>query len=81
MSLEYKHGLIEREEAERLRLELIEKERREMSIYRRRLLDEDLPERDIKIYNLGEGFEFNCSTPYSKQYFPLSEEIKQIIKL
>lgn len=34
-----------------------------------------------KIYNLGEGFEFNCSTPYSRQYFPLSEEIKQIIKL
>jgi len=33
-----------------------------------------------KLYNLGEGFEFNCSTPYSKQYFPLTDEIKQIIK-
>lgn len=34
-----------------------------------------------KLYNLGEGFGFNCSTSYSKQYFPLSEEIKQKIKL
>lgn len=34
-----------------------------------------------KIYNLGEGFEFNCSTPYSKQYFPLSKEIQKLIKL
>jgi hypothetical protein len=33
-----------------------------------------------KLYNLGEGFEFNCSTLYSKRYFPLTEEIKQIIK-
>lgn len=33
-----------------------------------------------KIYNLGEGFDFNCSTTYSKQYFPLSEEIKTLIK-
>jgi len=36
---------------------------------------------NTKLYNLGEGFGFNCSTPYSKQYFPLSEEIKQIIKI
>lgn len=34
-----------------------------------------------KLYNLGEGFIFNCSTPYSMQYFPLSNEIKQRIKL
>jgi len=32
-----------------------------------------------KIYNLGEGLEYNCSTPYSQQHFPLSKEIKQII--
>jgi hypothetical protein len=32
-----------------------------------------------KLHNLGEGFGFNCSTPYSKQYFPLSEETKQKI--
>jgi hypothetical protein len=36
---------------------------------------------NCKLYNLGEGFEFNCSTTYSKQYFPLNEEIKQKIKL
>lgn len=29
-----------------------------------------------KIYNLGEGFEFNCSSDYSMIYFPLSDEIK-----
>jgi len=34
-----------------------------------------------KIFNLGEGFEFNCSTPYSKEHFPLNEETKKIIKL
>lgn len=34
-----------------------------------------------KLYNLGEGFNFNCSTPYSIQYFPLNEKIKQTIKL
>lgn len=34
-----------------------------------------------KLHNLGEGFNFNCSTPYSKQYFPLTKEIKQQIKL
>lgn len=33
------------------------------------------------LYNLGEGFEFNCSTPYSMEHYPLSEEIKQKIKL
>jgi hypothetical protein len=34
---------------------------------------------NCKLYNLGEGFEFNCSTPYSQQYFPLNEKIKQKI--
>lgn len=34
-----------------------------------------------KIYNLGEGFDFNCSTTYSRQYFPLTDDIKQKIKL
>jgi len=34
-----------------------------------------------KLYNLGEGFDFNCSTSYSQNYFPLSKEIKQTIKL
>ena len=33
-----------------------------------------------KIYNLGEGLHYNCSTPYSQQYYPLTEEIKQKIK-
>jgi hypothetical protein len=33
------------------------------------------------LYNLGEGLDFNCSTSYSKQYFPLNQEIKQQIKL
>ena len=37
-------------------------------------------ENNCKIYNLGEGFEFNCSTPYSQQYFPLSNKIKNLIK-
>jgi hypothetical protein len=36
---------------------------------------------ETKIYNLGEGFDFNCSTSYSQQHFPLPEEIKQTIKL
>jgi len=36
---------------------------------------------NTKLYNLGEGFDFNCSTSYSKQYFPLNQEIKQQIKL
>lgn len=34
-----------------------------------------------KLYNLGEGFEFNCSTAYSLKHFPLNNEIKQRIKL
>ena len=33
-----------------------------------------------KLYNLGEGFEFNCSTPYSIEHYPLPKEIKQKIK-
>jgi hypothetical protein len=33
-----------------------------------------------KLYNLGEGFNFNCSTDYSKIYFPLSEKIKKILR-
>jgi len=32
-----------------------------------------------KLYNLGEGYNYNCSTSYSKEYFPLSEKIKIII--
>jgi hypothetical protein len=43
-------------------------------------LYEQTLQNNCKLYNLGEGFEFNCSTLYSKQYFPLTEEIKQIIK-
>ena len=35
---------------------------------------------NTKLYNLGEGFPYNCSTVYSKQHFPLSEQIKQKIK-
>jgi hypothetical protein len=34
-----------------------------------------------KLYNLGEGFDFNCSTQYSKQHFPLNKKIKQKIKI
>jgi len=33
-----------------------------------------------KLYNLGEGLPYNCSTPYSKEHYPLSEEIKQTLK-
>ena len=32
-----------------------------------------------QLYNLGEGLPYNCSTPYSKKYFPLPDKIKQII--
>lgn len=35
---------------------------------------------NCKLYNLGEGFEFNLSTSYSKQYFPLTKEVKQKIE-
>jgi len=34
-----------------------------------------------KLYNLGEGFEFNCSTPYSLKHYPLSQDIKNKITL
>jgi hypothetical protein len=44
-------------------------------------LHEQTLQNGCKLYNLGEGFEFNCSTPYSKRYFPLNEEIKRKIKL
>lgn len=30
-----------------------------------------------KLYNLGEGLFYNCSTPYSQKYFPLSDNIKK----
>ena len=33
-----------------------------------------------KIYNLGEGFHYNCSTSYSKEHFPLPTHIKQTLK-
>ena len=58
-----------------------QKEFVESHLYFADILYQTSLETKTKIYNLGEGFEFNCSTPYSKQYFPLSEEIKQIIKL
>ena len=32
-----------------------------------------------KLYNLGEGLPYNCSTSYSKKHFPLNNKIKQII--
>tara|TARA_Y100001938_G_scaffold148452_1_gene232187 strand:+ start:2553 stop:3287 length:735 start_codon:yes stop_codon:yes gene_type:complete len=32
-----------------------------------------------KLYNLGEGYHYNCSTIYSKEHFPLSQKIKQKI--
>lgn len=32
-----------------------------------------------KIYNLGEGFDFNCSSDYSKIHFPLTDQIKSKI--
>jgi|TARA_R110000744_G_scaffold380138_1_gene499917 hypothetical protein len=32
-----------------------------------------------KLYNLGEGYNYNCSTPYSKEHFPLSKKIKNKI--
>ena len=33
-----------------------------------------------KLYNLGEGFDYNISTDFSKKHFPLTEEIKNIIR-
>ena len=33
-----------------------------------------------KLYNLGEGLFYNCSTPYSKENFPLNNKIKDKIK-
>ena len=35
---------------------------------------------ETKLYNLGEGYNYNCSTSYSKEYFPLSQHIKQKLK-
>lgn len=32
-----------------------------------------------KLYNLGEGFDFNCSGDYSKSHFPLSHDVKKLI--
>lgn len=32
-----------------------------------------------RIYNLGEGLEFNCSSDYSSTHFPLTDEIRNII--
>lgn len=58
-----------------------QKEFIESHLYFANILYQTSLQTKTKIYNLGEGFEFNCSTPYSQQYFPLSEEIKQIIKL
>lgn len=34
---------------------------------------------DFKLYNLGEGEEFNVSTNITRESFPLSEEIKQVL--
>jgi len=34
-----------------------------------------------RLYNLGEGFNFNCSTPYSTAHFPLDTVTKQTIQL
>lgn len=36
---------------------------------------------NTKLYNLGEGFEFNCSSQYSEQHYPLTNEIKTKIKI
>ncbi len=33
-----------------------------------------------KLYNLGEGFDYNMSSKYSKKSFPLTEEIKNLIR-
>lgn len=33
-----------------------------------------------KLYNLGEGYNYNCSTSYSKEHFPLPTEIINKIK-
>lgn len=34
---------------------------------------------NCRLYNLGEGFDFNCSGDFSKLHFPLSNQIKSII--
>ncbi len=35
---------------------------------------------DTSLYNLGEGFDYNMSSKYSKKSFPLTEEIKDLIR-
>jgi len=58
-----------------------QKEFVESHLYFANILYQTSQQTGTKLHNLGEGFEFNCSTPYSQQYFPLDTSIKQIIKL
>jgi hypothetical protein len=37
-------------------------------------------ENNIKIHNLGEGFDYNIATEHSYKHYPLSRDIKKIIK-
>lgn len=53
----------------------------ESHLYFANILHQTSLQTNTKIYNLGEGFDFNCSTSYSKKYFPLTDNIKQLIKL
>ncbi len=34
---------------------------------------------NTKLYNLGEGFDYNMSSKYSEKYFPLTDKIKKLI--
>jgi len=53
----------------------------ESHLYFANILYQTSLQTETKLYNLGEGFDFNCSTPYSQNHFPLSKEIKETIKL
>ena len=37
-------------------------------------------ENNIKIHNLGEGYDYNIATEHSYKHYPLSKDIKKIIK-
>lgn len=57
--------------------------RREYSIYLEgfiKCFEQYLQDDYKKLQNLGEGFDYNCGTKISEQYFPLREEIKNKIR-
>ena len=53
----------------------------ESHMYFANILHQVSSQTNTKLHNLGEGFNFNCSTPYSIKHFPLDTDIKQAIQL